>query len=223
MTARFITATGTGIGKTLIACGLVRGLTAGGHAVTALKPIVSGFDPADVASSDPGRLLAAAGAAPTLAAVSQIAPYRFGAPLSPDQAARREERSIDFDALIGFCRRAIDRQLGVTLIEGIGGVMVPLDERHTVLDWIATLNIPVILVAGNYLGTLSHTLCAVDVLVRRNIAIAALVVSDAGGGTVSLPETVDTLKRFAAGINIIDLPPVSEADIAGRHVDRILR
>ena len=67
---------------------------------------------------------------------------------------------------------------GVLLIEGIGGIMVPLDDRHTVLDWMTLLRIPIVLVAGTYVGTISHTLTALEVLVRRNLDIAAVVVSE---------------------------------------------
>ena len=59
----------------------------------------------------------------------------------------------------------------VLLIEGIGGIMVPLDDEHTVLDWMLVLQLPVILVAGSYLGTLSHTLTALDVLRRRGLTV----------------------------------------------------
>ena len=64
------------------------------------------------------------------------------------------------------------------LIEGVGGIMVPLDERHTVLDWMSALRLPVLLVAGSYLGTISHTLTALHVLAQRNLDIAAVVVSE---------------------------------------------
>jgi dethiobiotin synthetase len=85
---------------------------------------------------------------------------------------------------------------GTLLIEGIGGVMVPLDENHTVLDWIDALRIPVLLVAGSYLGTLSHTLTALDALARRGIEIKALVINDTPGSTVPMADTIETLARF---------------------------
>src|SRR5690606_37868088 len=123
-----------------------------------------------------------------------------------DMAAAREGRALDYAALVAFTRRAIDDRDGTLLIEGIGGVMVPLDERHTVLDWIADLGIPVLLVAGSYLGTLSHTLTCLDVLRRRSVAIAALVVNETAGATVPLADTVATLRRFSASIPVTALP-----------------
>ena len=65
--------------------------------------------------------------------------------------------------------------------------MVPLDDRHTVLDWMMALNVPLVLVTGTYLGTLSHTLTCLDVLKRRELAIKALVVNETPGSRCRLP------------------------------------
>jgi dethiobiotin synthetase len=94
----------------------------------------------------------------------------------------------------------------VLLIEGVGGIMVPLDERDTVLDWMVALRLPLILVAGSYLGTISHTLSAVDVLQRRNLTIAAVVISESIGSPIPLNETVAIITRFVPGIPVLGLP-----------------
>jgi dethiobiotin synthetase len=206
MSAIFITATGTDIGKTFVAAGLIRHWRAAGRTVDALKPVATGFDPAAAAASDPGLLLAALGRPITPAEIERIAPWRFAAPLSPDMAAHRENRAVDFDALVAFSRGAVARTEGTLLIEGIGGVMVPFDGKHTVLDWMASLAIPVALVAGSYLGSLSHTLTALDALRRRDLVVKALVVNETPGATVPIRETVATLTRFAAPIPIVTLP-----------------
>src|SRR4029079_821594 len=119
MSAIFIPATGTDIGKTFVAAGLIRHWRAAGRTVEALKPVVTGFDPAAAAASDPGVLLTALGRAVTPAEIDSLAPWRFTAPLSPDMAARRENRPIDFDALIDFSRGAIASAKDILLIEGI--------------------------------------------------------------------------------------------------------
>jgi dethiobiotin synthetase len=206
MTAFFVTGTGTEIGKTFVAAGLIRRLRAQGSPVDACKPVATGFDPAAAEASDPGVLLAALGRPVTPAEIDRMTPWRYAAPLSPDMAAAREDRPLSFDELVDFCRRAIAAHRGTLLIEGIGGVMVPLDQRHTVLDWIAALGIPVLLVAGSYLGSLSHTLTCLDVLKRRALAIKALVVNETPGSTVPLADTVATLSRFAAPIAVVPLP-----------------
>src|SRR4029079_3234270 len=137
MSAIFITATGTDIGKTFVAAGLIRHWRAAGRSVEASKPVLTGFDPAAAAASDPGVLLAALGRPVTPAEIERIAPWRFAAPLSPDMAARHENRAIDFEARVNFSLDTIASSKDKLLIEGIGGVMVPLDDSHTVLDWMA--------------------------------------------------------------------------------------
>jgi dethiobiotin synthetase len=206
MTALFVTATGTDIGKTFVTAGLIRHIRAGGGAVSAIKPVVSGFDPDDWQGSDPGVLLAALGRPLTLEEVDGVSPWRFKAPLSPHTAAQRESRAIAFQDVVAFCRRAMAARRGVLLVEGIGGVMVPLDDRHSVLDLMSMLRIPIILVAGSYVGTLSHTLTALEVVARRNLDIAAVVVSESNGSAASLEDTVATLQVFAETIDVVGIP-----------------
>jgi dethiobiotin synthetase len=129
MTATFITATGTDIGKTYLAAGLIARCRSAGRGIDALKPVVTGFDASAAASSDPGVLLTALGRSLGAVELDRFSPWRFVAPLSPDMAAQKEGKSIDFDQLVAFCRRAIAQAAGTLLIEGIGGVMVPLDDR----------------------------------------------------------------------------------------------
>jgi dethiobiotin synthetase len=206
MTALFVTATGTDIGKTFVTAGLIRHIRAAGGAVSAIKPVVSGFDPDDWQGSDPGVLLAALGRPLTLEEVDGVSPWRFKAPLSPHTAAQRESRAIAFQDVVAFCRRAMAARRGVLLVEGIGGVMVPLDDRHSVLDLMSMLRIPIILVAGSYVGTLSHTLTALEVVARRNLDIAAVVVSESNGSAASLEDTVATIQVFAETIDVVGIP-----------------
>jgi dethiobiotin synthetase len=213
MTALFVTATGTDIGKTFLTAGLIRALRRAGHTVDAAKPVISGFSPETLAASDTGALLAAMGRGLNAQEAERISPWRFSAPLSPDMAAEAEGRAIDFDALLADSRARIAASPEILLIEGVGGIMVPLDHRHTVLDWMEALALPVLLVAGSYLGTISHTLSAVDVLTRRGLKIAALVVSETQGSTVGLNATIKTLGRFVpAEIEILSLPRLDGPD-----------
>ena len=210
MTTIFVTATGTDVGKTFVTATLIRHLRANGRAVEALKPIVSGFDAANAAASDPGVLLDALGHPTTMEEIETISPWRFAAPLSPDLAAAREGRTIDFKALVEFCRRAPARPRDFLFIEGVGGVMVPLDERRTVLDWMTALRAPLLLVTGSYLGTISHTLTALHVLAQRHLDIAAVVVSESQTPGASLDESVAVIARFSDSIDVIGLPRLAE-------------
>ncbi|HEX3164044.1 MAG TPA: dethiobiotin synthase, partial [Pseudolabrys sp.] len=174
--------------------------------VAALKPVVSGYDSSVVETSDPAVLLTALGRQVTADEIESIAPWRFRAPLAPDIAAAREGRTIDFDKLVSFSRDAITAAKGPLFIEGVGGIMVPLDARRTVLDWMAALDIPLLLVVGGYLGTISHTLTALDVLAQRKLTIAAIVVSEHERDTVELDDTVASISRFAGGVEVVGLP-----------------
>jgi len=127
-------------------------------------------------------------------------------------AAAREGRTIDFDALVRFCRDAIHGGEEIVLIEGSGGVMVPLTERHTVLDWIAALGIPALVVVGSYLGTLSHSLTAVQALRARHICVAGIVISESEESPVPLAETAASLARFLPGVAIRTVPRRPWAD-----------
>jgi dethiobiotin synthetase len=206
MNAYFVTATGTDIGKTFVTAGLIRYLRGAGQPINALKPVVSGYDSSVVETSDPAVLLKALGRPVTADEIASIAPWRLRAPLSPDMAAAREGRRINFDALITFSRAAIKATTGILFIEGVGGIMVPLDGKRTVLDWMAALNIPLLLVVGGYLGAISHTLTALDVLAQRKLKIAAIVVSESERGTVELDDTVASIARFSNSIGVIGLP-----------------
>ncbi len=206
MAAYFVTSTGTDVGKTFVTAGLIRYLRTSNQAVGALKPVVSGYDSSVVETSDPAVLLGALGRAVSADEIASIAPWRFRAPLSPDLAAAREGRSIDFDELIAFSRAAVDRNNGILFIEGVGGIMVPIDAKRTVLDWMAALDIPLLLVVGGYLGTISHTLTALDVLAQRKLTLAAIVVSESERNPVELDDTVASIARFSNGVDVIGLP-----------------
>ena len=215
MSAYFVTSTGTDIGKTFVTAGLVRHLRHSHHKVRALKPIVSGFDIATAAVSDPGVLLDALDEPVSVEALKRISPWQFSAALSPDMAAAREAREIAFADLIDFCREAIAKDGDTLFIEGVGGIMVPLDREHTVLDWAKALGLPLIVVAGSYLGTISHTLTALDVIARAGLKVAALVVNESGDGAVPIEDTIASLARFAPGVRIVSIPRV-KAPVAAR-------
>lgn len=204
MTTLFVTASGTDVGKTFVMLRLVEELRAAGYRVRALKPVASGFDAAHAPATDTGALLRAQGLDVDARNLDAVSPWRFAAPLSPDMAAARERRAVPFAALVEFCRRPHDAH--ITLIEGIGGVMVPLDESRTVLDWIAALDAPALLVVGSYLGTLSHSLTAAAALRARGVRIAAVVVSESAEQPAPAAETARVLERFLQPTTVQVLP-----------------
>ncbi len=213
MTSLFVTSSGTGIGKTFIMRALIGQLRRAGRRVEALKPVISGFDPAAPEATDAGAILSALGRATSAKNLDRLSPWRFAAPLSPNMAAAREGRGIDFDRLVAHCQEHTGGESEVLLVEGVGGVMVPLDERHTVLDWIAALRMRALLVVGSYLGTLSHTLTAAAALQARQVE-CHVVVSESADSPVPLEETVASLVLHLPGCGVTGFPRGSPSDPA---------
>ncbi|MGE0651961.1 MAG: dethiobiotin synthase [Alphaproteobacteria bacterium] len=202
--ALFITATGTDIGKTLVACALAHQARTQGRAVRVLKPIATGFDEMNIGETDTWNLLTAAGMPVTAETLTFCTPWRFKAPLAPEMAARREGREVDFGAALAHCRASIHPD-HFTIIEGVGGTMVPLGARETVRDLIAELEVPAVLVTGSYLGAISHALTALESLLQRQIAVHAVVVSESRGAPVPLEETCAAIAAHA-GMPVLPLP-----------------
>lgn len=201
MTGYFVTATGTDIGKTYVSATLLRHWRREGRAIAAMKPIMSGFDPAEVASSDAGQLLQAMHAPMDLQGLNLISPWRFTAPLSPDMAAAREGKTIPYDKLVATCRAVAGMmpEDGRLIIEGVGGVFVPLDDRHTVMDWMIDLDLPILLVVGSYLGTISHTLSALTAMRHHQLKPHAVILNESPVSPVPIAETAATLARHWPG------------------------
>jgi dethiobiotin synthetase len=199
VTTAFITSSGTDIGKTHICCRLIKRLRPRVR-LRCIKPIVSGFEPNAAEATDTARLLRAQGLPIEAQTIDATSPWRFLEPLSADMAAARENRAVPFAELLEFCGPRAEHEL--TLIEAIGGVMAPIDDTRTVLDWLGALDAKVLLVVGSYLGSLSHTLTAVDVLAGRGRTPAAIVISQSESEPVPTEETAACLARHCDGIPV---------------------
>lgn len=208
----FVTASGTGVGKTLVTASLCHQLRASGRTVRALKPVISGYAAGTHDASDTAVLLDSLGLDHTADTIARMSPFRFEAALSPDMAAAREGKKVDFDALTAHCREAAAGPEDVLLIEGVGGAMVPLTETKTVLDWIAAVDAPCLLVVGSYLGTISHTLTAAEALRSRGAGVAAVVISESEESPAPPEETGETIGRFLPDTRIAILPRLSGQD-----------
>ncbi|MFY9288587.1 MAG: dethiobiotin synthase [Alphaproteobacteria bacterium] len=192
----FVTATGTGVGKSFITAALVQQAKARGRSVAAYKPIITGYNPAQIDDSDIGLLLRSVGLEATPQNIDRMSPWRFEMPMAPSMAAPIELRYLDFEALILHSRGAMHAPQDVAFIEGVGGVMVPLDEGHTILDWISALEMPSLLVTGSYLGTISHTLTALAAMQQRHLPIHAIIVNESPDSPIALQDTVNELGRW---------------------------
>lgn len=199
----FITSSGTGVGKTLVTAALSYQLRKKSRHPLALKPVVSGYEVGDN-ESDTHVLLKAQDLPVIEVQADTISPWRFKAPLSPNMAAAREKKRINLNELVEFCKQPYAHN-DVVLIEGVGGAMVPLNERRHCLHWMKALSYPAIVVVGSYLGAISHALTTISALQQAKIPIRAVIVSESEGSEVDLQETVDTLVSFVPDIPFMAL------------------
>jgi dethiobiotin synthetase len=155
-----ITGTDTGVGKTFFSCGLAALLRANGYRVGVMKPAETGCVVKDgqLFPDDAWRLKAASGCAEPL---ERICPYRLSEPLAPSIAADRAGVKIDIDHLLTVCGE-ISAKHDVTLVEGAGGLMVPLAASFTFADFARIAKLPVVVVVANKLGVINHLLLTLE-------------------------------------------------------------
>jgi len=172
----FITGTDTGVGKTIVSAAVIRALKASGLSVCGMKPIESGCERDEEGTLIPldGRLLLKASEVDE--SQEDITPYCFEQPLAPMVAAEFEMHSVD----ILWVERAYERlaeKYDAVVVEGVGGLMVPIQREYSVLDLAKNLNLPVIVVASPYLGTINHTLLTVDRALSEGLTVAGVIVN----------------------------------------------
>ncbi|MBI2885262.1 MAG: dethiobiotin synthase [Candidatus Omnitrophica bacterium] len=153
----FITGTDTGVGKTVVAAGIAAVCRRSGVDVGVMKPLATGV-PRSGVSADTRWLARASG---TADAARLITPVTYRDPLAPYAAACLSRSPVSWDRLRRACEEMIRRH-EFTIVEGIGGLLVPLTRRRTVLDLICALQLPVVVVARLRLGTLNHTALTVE-------------------------------------------------------------
>ena len=213
MHAFFITGTHIDVGKTFLSCALLRHWRGAGRKVDAFRAVMTGYDPAHPEHSDAGLLLHALGQPVDAVGLDRICPWRYRAALAPDAAADKEGEVIDYRDVVSSSRAFLHGVTDVALIEGLGGVMAPLTEDRTMLDWIADVRLPAVLVTGSYLGTLSHSLTALQVLADRGVPVRLIVMSETPGSRVPLAENAVSLARRwpAAPVRALPRDPSPQA------------
>ena len=198
----FITSTGTNIGKTFLTKMLINRSIELNYKVSAIKPIISGFNKNNFDETDTGIIINALNA-PKMD-IDKISPWRFKEPLSPDLAAKNEGKYINFEELIHFCEQSINsKNNDLILVEGVGGTMVPINDKFTIMDLIIKLNIPVILTIGSYLGSISHTLNAYEIFKKYNINISSIVVMQSESQDVGVENTIHSIQNHIKKTPII--------------------
>jgi dethiobiotin synthetase len=179
MTARyFVTGTDTGVGKSLVAAGLLAAARRRGHRVAALKPAESGCDrgpDGTLQAADAALLRAAAGL--EVLPLEAVAPHRYLAPVAPGVAARREGPPFSVDRVKAALGRLLADEPHLLLVEGAGGLLVPYSDTLLEADLVATLGLPLLIVARAGLGTINHTLLTVFEARRRGLTVAGVILN----------------------------------------------
>jgi dethiobiotin synthetase len=198
--ALFVTGTDTGVGKTFVACALAHALRARGRRVGVVKPAETGVD---AEPEDALRLAAAAGDA---APLDDVCPYRLRAPLAPAVAAAREGVGIDVERLVALIARRA-RDVDVLLVEGAGGLLVPLAGTTTFLDLALRLRMPALVVAANRLGTVNHCALTARVAAAAGVDVVGFVLSQtAPERDLSADTNADTIGRLT-GLRCLGVLP----------------
>ena len=198
----FVTGTDTGVGKSVVAAAICAACS---EPVAALKPVVTGLDePPGEWPQDHVLLARATGQTP-----EQVAPYRFGPPVSPHYAAELAGETIEPARIL-----ATARGHDLLVCEGVGGLMVPITPGYLVRDLAVDLALPVVIASRTGLGTINHTLLTVEAARAAGLSVAAVVMTP----WPSEPEPIelsnrDTIERLG-GVAVHGLPPTDPESLA---------
>lgn len=178
MSGLFIAGTDTGCGKTSVACALARTLRRAGLRVRALKPVETGCDAGADGERIPADALALAEACGDPAPLERLCPYRLALPAAPIVAAGAESVAIELPRIRKAYREA-KSAADLVIVEGAGGLLVPIADDFGMADLAAQLDLPLLLVARASLGTINHTLLTLEAAAARSLRVLGLVVSHA--------------------------------------------
>ncbi len=171
----FITGTDTGVGKTFVGIGLIRAIKEMGKTVCPFKPLESGCSRKRgvLIPGDACRLMRASDVTEQ---IDLINPYRFRQPLAPSVAAELEGIKINKKRLISVYKQ-LARKYDITIVEGAGGIMVPVYKKYLFIDLARDLGLPVVIVSRPGLGTINHTLLTLEALKQRGLKIVGVIIN----------------------------------------------
>ena len=203
----FVTGTDTGVGKTVVAAAICAALAARGERVAAFKPAVSGLD------EEPGEFgtdhellasVASAGQSP-----EDVAPWRFGPPVSPHYAAELAGERIEPAQLL-----AAARAHELLVCEGVGGLMVPITPGYLVRDLAIDLGLPLVVAARTGLGTINHTLLTVEAARTAGLRVAGVVMTPWPDEPTEMERSNRATIERLADVRVSGLPPTSLGRLA---------
>ena len=203
----FVTGTDTEVGKSVVAASACAALAAAGARVAAFKPVVTGLDEEPGEFGRDHELLASvanAGQSP-----EQVAPYRFGPPVSPHLAAELAGVTIEPAELVAAARRH-----DLLVCEGVGGLLVPITPGYLVRDLAVDLHLPVVIAARPGLGTINHTLLTVEAARAGGLAVAGVVMTPWPGDPTAMQRSNRATVERLADVRVSGLPHTTRERLA---------
>jgi dethiobiotin synthetase len=225
MRGLFVTGTDTGVGKSVLSAALIAAMVAAGEPVRAFKPVVTGVDEPPAAGEgapwplDHELLASVAEMSP-----DAVSPWRYGAAASPHLAAQLEGERIDPTQLLAHARRGSDPDAWGTLeqeealiVEGVGGLLVPLTDDYTVRDLAVAFALPLVIAARPGLGTINHTLLTLEAARSAALRVSAVVLTPWPPQPPALErsnrETIEDLGKVEVQ-TLAHIPTPSRSDLA---------
>lgn len=201
--AFFITGTDTNAGKTYVACKLIQQYVEQGYKVVGMKPVAAGCDLVDGewVNEDVLKLEAASN---VKAARKLINPYSFNEPIAPHIAAEMAGVNIEL-SVIKHAFNQLTQMADIVIVEGAGGLLVPLNAHQTIADLIAFLDIPIILVVGVKLGCINHALLTAEAIRHRQLSLHSWVANSIDSNMQAHQENLKQLQTTFAHIQQLQL------------------
>jgi dethiobiotin synthetase len=212
MRGLFVTATDTGVGKTILSAALLAAMAAAGERVHAHKPVVTGLEESSGPWPADHELLASVASMTP----EQVAPLRFGPAVSPHLAAQLAGERIDPADLVARARTTAgaDHEATTLILEGVGGLLAPLAEDYTVRDLAIALELPLLIAARPGLGTINHTLLTLQSARAVGLEVRAVVLTPWPYQPTEMEQSNrDTIARMG-DIEVAALGPVRSAAVA---------
>lgn len=205
-----VTGTDTGVGKTVLAAAIASALRARGETVAAFKPVLTGTDePADPDWPPDDELLAAA----TGMRAADVAPERFGPPVSPHLAATFAGRTLD-PARLRAAFAATAATADVVVVEGVGGLLVPLAPGYAIRELAQDLGLPLVIAARPGLGTINHTLLTIEAARAAGLRVAGVVITPWPDEPTAMEADNRTTIARLGDVEVATLPHLPRADLA---------
>src|SRR5207248_3057377 len=206
----FVAGTDTGVGKTILAAAICAGLAARGERVAAFKPAVTGLDeePPEGWARDHELLASVASAGQS---AEDVAPHRYGPPVSPHYAAELAGEQIEPNEVLAKARNA-GEHADALVCEGVGGLLVPLTPGYLIRDLALDLNLPLVIAARPALGTINHTLLTLEAARTAGVDVRGVVLTPWEGGGV--PESNLETIELIGNVAVTCLPPITRDGLA---------